>query len=83
MSDKIKLKIRDVKDFPVEGIIFKDITPILADSTLTAEIVTAMACRLEGYQIDAVASIESRGFFFGILLAQRLQVPFIPVRKEN
>lgn len=83
LTDKIKGKIRDVKDFPKEGIIFKDITPVLADSTLTAEIVQALAIQLKPYDLDAVAGIESRGFFFGILIAQKLDLPFIPVRKEG
>jgi adenine phosphoribosyltransferase len=80
---KIKTAVRDVVDFPKPGIIFKDITPILKDAQLCMDITAALAEQLNGIQIDVVAGIESRGFLFGMLLAQALKVPFIPIRKSG
>lgn len=75
--------IRDVPDFPKPGILFKDITPVLAKPTLCKEIADILISQLQNIQIDAVAAIESRGFLFGMLLAQKLNVPFVPVRKKG
>ncbi|QLE00246.1 adenine phosphoribosyltransferase [Galbibacter sp. BG1] len=75
--------IRDIQDFPKPGIVFKDITPLLANAEATKSAVEALL-NLNGNQpIDAVVGIESRGFFFGTLIAQRLNCGFIPVRKPN
>jgi adenine phosphoribosyltransferase len=75
--------LRDVKDFPKEGILFKDITPVLMDSDLCNDILIELSTLLKGTKIDAIAGIESRGFFFGFLLANKLGVPFIPIRKAG
>lgn len=83
ISDSLKSVIRDIKDFPKPGIIFKDVTPIFKDPDLCSKVVDAFAGRLKHLQIDAVAGIESRGFLFGLMLANRLGVPFIPVRKPG
>jgi adenine phosphoribosyltransferase len=83
IESTIKLTVRDVADFPKPGIIFKDITPILKDAALCAEITKALAEQVSGIHIDVVAGIESRGFLFGMLLAQALQVPFVPIRKAG
>jgi len=83
LADKIKQTLRDVPDFPKPGIIFKDITPVLKDSALCAEITTALAAQLKEIKIDVVAGIESRGFLFGLALAQVLNVPFVPIRKAG
>ncbi|MEJ5994351.1 adenine phosphoribosyltransferase [Pedobacter sp. Du54] len=83
LADKIKQTLRDVPDFPKPGIIFKDITPILMDSVLCAEITNALALQLKDIKIDVVAGIESRGFLFGLALAQALNVPFVPIRKAG
>jgi adenine phosphoribosyltransferase len=80
---KIKQTVRDVLDFPKPGIVFKDITPILKDSVLCGEITAALVEQLQGLEIDVVAGIESRGFLFGMLLAQALKVPFVPIRKAG
>ncbi|WP_133778994.1 adenine phosphoribosyltransferase [Pedobacter nutrimenti] len=80
---KIKQTVRDVLDFPKPGIVFKDITPILKDSVLCGEITAALVEQLQGLDIDVVAGIESRGFLFGMLLAQALKVPFVPIRKAG
>lgn len=83
LQTKLKQTLRDVADFPKPGIIFKDITPVLKDPDLCREITIALANQLKGIQIDAVAGIESRGFLFGLALAQALKVPFIPIRKSG
>ncbi|MBL4708717.1 MAG: adenine phosphoribosyltransferase [Flavobacteriales bacterium] len=83
IQDKIKAAIRDVKDFPKEGIIFKDITPILEDPELTKEITHVFADEARKLDVDAIMGVESRGFFWGMLIAQELNVPFIPVRKKG
>ncbi|MDB5120253.1 MAG: Adenine phosphoribosyltransferase [Sphingobacteriales bacterium] len=83
ISEKLKIAIRDVPDFPKPGIVFKDITPILQDSALCTLIVNEFANRLENVSIDVVAGIESRGFLFGLMLANKLGIPFIPIRKQG
>src|ERR1700761_704089 len=83
ITQQIKAAIRDIPDFPKPGIIFKDITPILKDAQLCAAIVDAFAEKLRGVKIDAIAGIESRGFLFGLTLATKLGVPFVPVRKAG
>ena len=83
LSEKIKNSIRDIKDFPKQGIVFKDITPILLDPKLCNEIVEAFVDHIRPYKPDAIACVEARGFFFGTLIAQKLQLPFIPIRKKG
>lgn len=83
LSDQIKAVIRDVPDFPKKGIMFKDITPLLLDPKLCTKIVDGFAEKFEALNIDAIAAIEARGFFFGLMIAQRLKKPFIPIRKQG
>lgn len=83
ISQQIKAVIRDINDFPKPGIIFKDITPILKEPHLCQGIIDAFVEQLKGIRIDAIAGIESRGFLFGLTLATKLGVPFIPVRKAG
>ncbi len=83
LSEKIKQTIRDVKDYPKAGIIFKDITPVLADPALFREVVQQMVQEFKLQQIDAVAATEARGFIFGSILAHELNCRFIPVRKAG
>lgn len=83
IEQQIKAAIRDIPDFPKPGIIFKDITPILKDPQLCLDVVDAFVEQLKGIKIDAVAGIESRGFLFGLTLATKLGVPFVPVRKAG
>jgi adenine phosphoribosyltransferase len=77
----LKSFIRDVPDFPKPGIIFKDITPLLYDSNARSIIVDEIVSHWEYQQITTVAAIEARGFLFGMLIADRLNVPFVPIRK--
>ena len=80
---KIENYIRDIQGFPKEGILFKDITPLLNDPIARQECLKILVESLKGQQIDKVVGAESRGFFFGILLAQELNAGFVPVRKPK
>jgi len=83
IEQSLKRAIRDIPDFPKPGIIFKDITPILKDAALCSQVVDELVLRLKGLSFDVIAGIESRGFLFGLMLANRLEIPFIPIRKEG
>src|SRR5688572_7021672 len=83
ISDKIKQSIRDVKDYPKPGVVFKDITPILANPGLRKEIVDSLIHEFKSKNIDAIASTEARGFIFGSILAYELGCPFILIRKAG
>ena len=85
LAGRLRATIRDIPDFPKPGIIFKDITPVLADPALFEDAVAAMAeaGAADGAGVTAVVGIESRGFIFGAPLALRLGVAFIPVRKHG
>jgi adenine phosphoribosyltransferase len=83
LTEKVKSTIRDVKDFPKPGIIFKDITPVFSDPALVAAILAELVSRFKGEKIDAVAAIEARGFIFGSILAHELNCRFIPIRKAG
>ena len=75
--------LRDVPDFPRPGILFKDITPLLANPQAVQTVVYEIVEHFKIRQIDAVAAVEARGFFFGAMIAQGLNVPFVPVRKAG
>lgn len=80
---KIKAAIRDVPNFPKEGIVFKDITPIMLDAQLSVEILDHLAAMYRDKKIDKIAGIESRGFLFGYPLAMKLGIPFVMIRKAG
>ncbi|MFT6857372.1 MAG: adenine phosphoribosyltransferase, partial [Cyclobacteriaceae bacterium] len=82
LSDLL-LMIRDVPDFPKKGIVFKDITPILGNPVLSKRVSDAFYESWKDQKLDGVAGIESRGFIFGMQLAQQLGLPFIPIRKKG
>jgi adenine phosphoribosyltransferase len=75
--------IRNVPDFPMPGIQFKDITTLLSNGPAFAQVIDTLAARYEAHQIDAVVGIESRGFIFSAPLAYRLGVGLVPVRKHG
>lgn len=79
----IESLLRDVPDFPKPGIIFKDITPLLADPVARRKVIAEITSQFKDQRIQAVAAVEARGFIFGSLLAEALDVPFIPVRKSG
>ncbi len=81
--DRLRNTIRDVPDFPKPGIVFKDITPVLADPALLSLAISGMESALGGQRVDKVVGIDARGFIFGALIAQRLGAGFIPARKKG
>ena len=83
IKERVKAAIRDIPDFPKEGIIFKDITPILEDCVLVNDIVDYFVELYKDNKPDAIACIEARGFLFGTLIAHKLQIPFVPIRKQG
>jgi adenine phosphoribosyltransferase len=85
LEGKLNLAIRNVPDFPKPGIQFKDITPVFLDAALCSEIADDIIERFQKQngRIDAICAIESRGFFIGILIANKLGVPLFPVRKAG
>lgn len=83
ISDKLHRVIREVPDFPKDGINFKDITPLLLDADLCSSITDAFVDRLAKLQLDAIVGVESRGFLFGFLLANKMGIPFVPIRKAG
>ncbi|MES2588598.1 MAG: adenine phosphoribosyltransferase [Bacteroidota bacterium] len=83
LEQEIKNVIRDVPNFPIEGIIFKDITPIMMNPALSQKIIDRLYDLYKDKNIDKVAGIESRGFLFGYPLAIKLGVPFILIRKKG
>jgi len=78
---ELRAKIRDIKDFPTEGILFKDITTLLKDASAFRAVVDLLAERYRKERVDVVVGIESRGFIFGGTLAHQLGAGFVPVRK--
>lgn len=83
IAERLDKIIRNVQDFPKEGILFKDITPIFSDPELCRDVVKEFAARVVSMRPEAIAGIEARGFLFGFLLAQELNIPFTPIRKAG
>ncbi|MDR0952967.1 MAG: adenine phosphoribosyltransferase [Elusimicrobiota bacterium] len=83
MDKAILDKIRDIPNFPKEGILFRDITPLLADGAAFAAVINEFKAQCEGKGITKVVAIEARGFMFGSALAFALGVGFVPVRKKG
>jgi len=75
--------IRDIPDFPKPGIIFKDITTLLSNPKALNTLMTHLENRYKDYNLDFIAGIDARGFIFGSILADRLGVGFVPVRKKG
>jgi len=75
--------VRDVADFPRKGVIFKDITPVLLDPKVSNLVLDFLEDKYKKMPLDAIAGVESRGFLFGFALANRLNLPFILIRKKG
>src|SRR5689334_12793631 len=75
--------IRDIPDFPKPGILFKDITPLLAEPKAFAQSIDELCAHYSNHRVEAVAAAEARGFIFAAPMALRLQVPLIPLRKPG
>lgn len=83
LEARVRAAVRDVPDFPQPGIVFKDITPVLADAVLFNDVIEYLAQRMRPLRVDVVAGIESRGFIFGAPLAKELGAGFVPIRKPG
>ena len=81
--NRLKAAIRDIPGFPKAGVIFKDITTLLRDKNRFREAVDLLAEKFKGKSIDAVLSVEARGFIFGAALAYKLGSAIVPVRKKG
>jgi adenine phosphoribosyltransferase len=79
----LRAAVRDVADYPIPGIVFKDITPILADAALFRESISMLCDTAGGARIDKVVGIDARGFIFAAAVADRLGAGFVPVRKKG
>jgi len=83
LRSEVAATLRAIPDFPRPGIVFRDITPLLASPTLFADVTDAMADAYRDAGITHVVAVESRGFIFGAPVAQRLKAAFVPVRKPG
>jgi len=83
MDDRIRARIRDVVDFPKEGIVFKDLTPLMADPVAFRGVIDELAEHVAGRRLDRIVGIEARGFIFGAALACVLGKGFSIVRKPG
>jgi adenine phosphoribosyltransferase len=83
MLDALKAKIREIKDFPQKGILFRDITPLLGDPQAFNMAINLLADRYIGHHIDRVVGVEARGFILGAALAYKLNAGLILVRKPG
>ncbi|RKH54350.1 adenine phosphoribosyltransferase [Corallococcus aberystwythensis] len=83
LASDLQAVLRDVPDFPKPGILFKDITPVLADPRLFGRVVNAMAAPFRGQHITKVVGVESRGFLLGAPIALALEAGFVPARKPG
>ena len=81
--EDLKKCIRDVPNFPKEGIIFKDITTLLKDKDMFKKAIDAILEQYKGKKIDKIVAVESRGFIFGGALAYEMGIGFVPVRKKG
>ena len=83
IADRLKGLIKDVPDFPKEGIVFKDLTPIFLDPAASRDMTAALSSRYRALAIDAIVAIESRGFLIGAPMAAEMGIPLALVRKPG
>ncbi|HYH96773.1 adenine phosphoribosyltransferase [Hyalangium sp.] len=83
LAHDVKARLRDVQDFPRPGIVFKDITPLLADPVLFGRVINAMAAPFRGQHVTKVIGVEARGFILGAPVALALNAGFVPARKPG
>lgn len=82
-TEELKSKIRNVPDFPIKGVMFRDITTLLEDREAFTAVIESLYQRYKNREIDKIVGIESRGFIFGGALADRLHCGFVPARKAG
>jgi adenine phosphoribosyltransferase len=80
---ELAARVREIKDFPTEGILFRDITTLLKDGPAWTSVVEHLTARYRNTAVDVVVGVESRGFIFGGAVAHQLGVGFVPVRKRG
>src|SRR5438309_5981226 len=83
LVEQLRAAVRDVRDFPKKGIVFKDITPVLSDPALFRASIDLFLERCRGRNIDKIVGIDARGFVFGSAVAYELGVGFVPIRKRG
>ena len=83
LSERLKNSIKDYPDFPKKGIIFKDISPVIADSELFSDVIEKISAYSFFKKTDAVIAIDARGFIFGSAIANKVKKPLILARKKN
>lgn len=83
LQTRLKGAIRDVPDFPLPGILFRDVTTIINEASVFEDLMAFLESRYKGYGLDFIVGIESRGFIFGAALASRLKIGFVPIRKKG
>jgi adenine phosphoribosyltransferase len=83
MPADLKKYIRSIRDFPIKGVMFRDITTLLKDPAAMEETLNQLIQLTKGLKIDKVVAIESRGFIFGAMVANKLKAGFIPLRKPG
>src|SRR5437588_10528269 len=83
LVEQLRAAVRDVRDFPKKGIVFKDITPILSDPLLFRAPIDLFLERCRGKNIDKIVGIDARGFLFGSTVAYELGLAFVPISKRR
>lgn len=83
ISQRVDKAIRDIPDFPIDGVVFKDITPLMLDAQLSRDISSAFEEHARSLKPDAICAIDSRGFIFGTGIAQALDIPLVLIRKKG
>ena len=83
MPADLKKYIRNIRDFPIKGVLFRDITTLLKEPAALKETLNQLLQFSKGLKIDKVVGIESRGFIFGAMVANELKAGFIPARKPG
>ena len=82
-TDHLKNYIRDIENFPEQGILFRDITPLLESPKAFNEVLDNLEKQIKSSRCDIIVGIESRGFIFAVPVASRLHLPFVPIRKPG
>ena len=82
-NGSLRTHVRDVADFPNDGVVYRDITPLLGDAGAFAQAVDGLVEQFDGVEVDRVVGVESRGFIFGAPVAHRIGAGFVPVRKPG
>jgi adenine phosphoribosyltransferase len=82
-QSSLRSYVRDIADYPIEGVTFRDITPLLGNAAALAQAVDGMVEQFDGVEIDHVVGVEARGFIFGAAVAYRAGAGFVPVRKAG